>query len=276
MIDLDHAGVAVRDAISAAELLVGRFGASVVRGGTAPGFRAIQLDLGVESGGMVLELLEPSTSDRADFLARFLERRGPGFHHLTFYVDELHREVARLGEAGYVPDIVNTADPRFLEIFLGPAKAHGTVVQLVQAAGDDEVPRLGTSNDPWWRPLPPRASDRLCLHRVVLKTADLSGARRLFSDVLRGEECASGPGWVELRWRSGRLRLATSRGAESGVTHGEYHTSGDVQVNELLPTVPLVRVSPSRHQMSPPSVRARVFRVDATTAGESLIKSPDL
>jgi len=48
-----------------------------------------------------LELLEPT--DPASPVARFLEKRGPGLHHLCFAVQDIHKAMASAKAAGLAP-----------------------------------------------------------------------------------------------------------------------------------------------------------------------------
>lgn len=77
---LDHVGVATDDADALAELLGGLLDAVVVHEETFDGLELVFLDAGEAD----IELLEPL--DDGGPVARFLDRRGPGLHHLAFEV----------------------------------------------------------------------------------------------------------------------------------------------------------------------------------------------
>ena len=83
-------------------VLVSELGGTLVSGGDAAGFRAMQIRLGDLVAGMTIELLEPWNLDRSDFLVRFLDRHGDGPHHLTFKVPDLAAELERLEQSGCV------------------------------------------------------------------------------------------------------------------------------------------------------------------------------
>jgi methylmalonyl-CoA/ethylmalonyl-CoA epimerase len=83
--------------------------------------------------GYPLELVEPTGADGP--IARFLARRGEGFHHLTIYVDDLEPLVARLEADGFrvvgrasVPGGRRTA-------FIHPGDAHGILLQFWEEPG---------------------------------------------------------------------------------------------------------------------------------------------
>ena len=51
------------------------------------------------AGESKVELLVPTSPDSA--IAKHLEKRGPGLHHLAFHVDDLDAELTRLEGRGY-------------------------------------------------------------------------------------------------------------------------------------------------------------------------------
>jgi methylmalonyl-CoA epimerase len=53
---------------------------------------------GLAAGDVLVELLEPK--DPASPIAKFLEQRGPGIHHICFTVDHLDATLTRCREAG--------------------------------------------------------------------------------------------------------------------------------------------------------------------------------
>jgi methylmalonyl-CoA/ethylmalonyl-CoA epimerase len=80
--------------------------------------------------GYKMELLEPV--EPTSFVARFLARRGQGFHHLALDVDRLDPLVARLEGAG-----LEVVDKRDLgggrkTAFLHPRSSHGVLIQFWQ------------------------------------------------------------------------------------------------------------------------------------------------
>src|SRR5690348_15950384 len=132
--DLHHVALATRDAGALLEPLVGDLDGVLTMGGENVGFRSYQVRLGDATEGMTVEILEPWRPERFDFLKRFVARHGEGPHHLTFKVPDLAATLERVHRTGYTPVGVSLADPRWKEAFLQPREAHGTVVQLAQAA----------------------------------------------------------------------------------------------------------------------------------------------
>ena len=79
-----------------------------------------------------LELLEPLSPDSP--VGRFLERRGPGLHHIAYRTPDIRRELERLSEEGF--DLIDT-EPRpgaggHLVAFLHPGTTGKILVELVQ------------------------------------------------------------------------------------------------------------------------------------------------
>ena len=80
--------------------------------------------------GYKMELLEPITSD--GFVARFLARRGEGFHHIAIDVDRLDSLVERLAADGI--RVVDAAELRGgrKTAFIHPRDAYGVLIQFWQ------------------------------------------------------------------------------------------------------------------------------------------------
>lgn len=94
---LEHLGIAVAD-LEAAEKIF----SDVL--GSAPYKREEVEDEGVltsflRAGESKVELLASTTEDGP--IARHLDRRGPGLHHVAFFVDDLPAEIDRLQRLGY-------------------------------------------------------------------------------------------------------------------------------------------------------------------------------
>lgn len=83
-------------------------------------------------GESLLELLEPTATHSP--IARFIEKRGAGLHHVAFRVDDLEREIARLTEsdAPFLADKPSAGRHGTRVIFLHPKWAGGVLVELVE------------------------------------------------------------------------------------------------------------------------------------------------
>jgi methylmalonyl-CoA epimerase len=82
-------------------------------------------------GGSEIELIEPTTPDSS--LAKFLEKRGEGLHHICLEVDNIDAALAEIQEKG-VP--VLDKQPRVAAegraIFIHPKAAHGVLLELIE------------------------------------------------------------------------------------------------------------------------------------------------
>jgi methylmalonyl-CoA/ethylmalonyl-CoA epimerase len=135
-------------------------------------FAQVEFDRGAK-----LELLQPIPGMGSEFLRRFLNRNGPGPHHLTFKVPDIHAAIAEVGAAGY--GVVNERfdNPNWREAFLHPKQSHGIVIQIAQPGGDE----------PWEAPPPLPPSLQAGLPTITVIThlvADLDAATKLFSGPL--------------------------------------------------------------------------------------------
>ncbi len=106
-------------------------GAEWVSGGTNRGFAPGQLRF---RNGARLEMLMPWDVHVDDFLARFLDRSGPGAHHLTFKVADLGAALDEARQAGFEPIGIDLSNPGWMEAFIHPKQATGVVVQLAESS----------------------------------------------------------------------------------------------------------------------------------------------
>jgi methylmalonyl-CoA epimerase len=129
---LEHVGIAVEDLESALAFYRDALGLEVDVPEDVPsqGVRASHIQVGTPA----LELIEATRPDSP--IARFIDRRGPGLHHVTLRVEDLRAALARLEAKG-----VRLVDrePRpgargALVAFLHPSAAHGVLVELTQPA----------------------------------------------------------------------------------------------------------------------------------------------
>jgi len=79
-----------------------------------------------------IELLESTDPDGV--IAKFIEKKGEGLHHIAFDVTDIRAEMKRLSEAGF--QLLN-AEPKpgadnKLVCFLHPKQTHGVLVELCQ------------------------------------------------------------------------------------------------------------------------------------------------
>jgi methylmalonyl-CoA/ethylmalonyl-CoA epimerase len=85
---------------------------------------------GFIAGESLVELLEADTPDSP--IGRFLEKRGPGIHHICFSVDDLDGTLARCREAGLrlIDQRPRTGAEGKRIAFLHPSSTGGILVEL--------------------------------------------------------------------------------------------------------------------------------------------------
>ncbi len=136
---VDHLGIAVRS-IAESRVFYEALGLAVEAIEEVPGDQ-VRVAM-IPCGAMRLELLEPTSPESP--IARFLERRGPGLHHLCLATDDLGADDARLREAGYQllrPEPSRGAGGCWIQ-FVHPKSTGGVLVELSQPpAGASEAAR---------------------------------------------------------------------------------------------------------------------------------------
>ena len=93
-------------------------------------------------GESKVELVEPT--DDTTGVARFLESKGEGFHHVCFEVDNLAEALIRLELDGL--ELIDTAPRRGAEgpvAFIHPRSCQGVLVELIEAPGGPAWRSLG-------------------------------------------------------------------------------------------------------------------------------------
>lgn len=131
---LDHIGIAVGDLAQALAFYRDALGLEVEPPEEVASQRVRAHFVPV--GEATLELLEPTSPDSP--IAKFIEKRGPGVHHVTLRVDDIREALARLTARGVR---LIDASPRegaegALIAFVHPASTHGVLVELKQRLKD--------------------------------------------------------------------------------------------------------------------------------------------
>lgn len=93
-------------------------------------------------GGVKIELVRPT--DDTTGVARFLESKGEGFHHICFEVADLSETLTRLAIDGV--ELIDTAPRKGAEgpvAFLHPRSCHGVLVELIERPGGPSWSSLG-------------------------------------------------------------------------------------------------------------------------------------
>jgi len=132
---LSHVAIAVRAADALVEVLVSALGAT--RGGEELLDGGALRVVFVRLGPVTLELLEPRSPEHA--VARFLDTRGPGLHHVSLEVSDLAAQLARARAAGVrlVDEVPRPGAHGTQVAFLHPKSLGGVLVELCQARSRD-------------------------------------------------------------------------------------------------------------------------------------------
>jgi methylmalonyl-CoA/ethylmalonyl-CoA epimerase len=90
-----------------------------------------------QTGESKIELLEASNPNSA--IAKFIDKRGEGIHHIAFEVDDIYAEMKRLEAEGF--RLLNETPKRGadnkLVCFVHPKTANGVLVELCQTIKED-------------------------------------------------------------------------------------------------------------------------------------------
>jgi LAO/AO transport system kinase len=129
---LDHVGIAVKSIDDALRLFEDQLGMQVASRETVAQ-EMVEVTM-LPAGDSKIELLEPSAPQSA--VSKFLEKHGPGLHHVALRVPDLNGAIERLRSAG--ARLVN--DPRpgpdgRLYVFVHPASAGGVLLELIEESG---------------------------------------------------------------------------------------------------------------------------------------------
>ena len=125
---VDHVGIAV-ESVADAEPLLELLGAEklVDEPDYDQGFRWAYYELGDASR---LELIAPIEGEES-FLTGYLERSGPGLHHVTIEVADVGAAMEAL-EAGGVTVVDHAEREGYTEAFVPPGEANGVLYQLME------------------------------------------------------------------------------------------------------------------------------------------------
>ena len=95
---LEHLGIAVRDLDAAEKIYTDLLGAPAYKRETVAD-EGVMTSFFATANGAKIELLQSTTPDGP--IARHIDKRGEGLHHIAFGVDDLEAEIARLEGLGY-------------------------------------------------------------------------------------------------------------------------------------------------------------------------------
>lgn len=127
---IEHLGIAVKDLEKSNELfkkLLGKnhYKEEAVEGeGVKTSFFMV--------GETKVELLEASRDDSP--IAKFIDKKSEGIHHIAFEVEDIFKEIERLKSEGFeiLNEIPKSGADNKLVVFLHPKTTNGVLVELCQ------------------------------------------------------------------------------------------------------------------------------------------------
>lgn len=127
---IEHIGIAVKNINDSTQIFAKLFGKQAYKREE------------VESEGVLteffqigpnkIELLESTKADSA--IAKFIEKKGEGIHHIAFDVEDIYAEMARLKDEGFIllnEEPKKGADNK-LVCFVHPKSSNGVLIELCQ------------------------------------------------------------------------------------------------------------------------------------------------
>ncbi|GAB1449464.1 MAG: methylmalonyl-CoA epimerase [Bacteroidetes bacterium] len=127
---IEHIGIAVKNAAISKELFSKLFN-------TPPYKEEEVVSEGVktiffQTGPNKIELLEASNPESP--IAKFIEKRGEGIHHIAFAVENIEAEIERLKQEGFqfIQEVPKDGADNKRIVFLHPKSTNGVLIELCQ------------------------------------------------------------------------------------------------------------------------------------------------
>ncbi len=127
---IEHIGIAVKNIDKSNDLFASLFGEShyKIEDVLSEGVRTSFFQIGTNK----IELLEATNKDSP--IAKFIDKKGEGIHHIAFAVNNIEQEIARLKKEGFT--VINEKPKRGadnkLVAFLHPKSTNGVLIELCQ------------------------------------------------------------------------------------------------------------------------------------------------
>jgi methylmalonyl-CoA/ethylmalonyl-CoA epimerase len=127
---LAHIGIAVKDLKASSKLFQALLGKPSDHSESVPDQKVETAFFHV--GQTAIELT--AASDAESSIAKFIEKRGEGIHHLSFVVDDLGKELSRLKAEGFqlVDEKPRVGADGHSVAFLHPKSTNGVLIELCQ------------------------------------------------------------------------------------------------------------------------------------------------
>jgi len=127
---VDHIGIAVRNLDSAIKYYCDGLGLELLKMEDVPK-EDIRVAI-LRAGGMTLELMEPRQN--VGVVAKFIQNRGEGIHHISFQVESVEATLRRLKERGIalVDETPRVGVGGRKAAFLHPRSSFGVLIEICE------------------------------------------------------------------------------------------------------------------------------------------------
>ncbi len=127
---IEHIGIAIKDPEKSIPLFNLLFNATPYKSEAVASEHV--LTHFYQCGPNKIELLEPTSEESA--IAKFIEKKGEGIHHIAFAVDDIEQEMIRLKQAGFhfINETPKRGADNKLIAFLHPKSCNGVLIELCQ------------------------------------------------------------------------------------------------------------------------------------------------
>ena len=131
---IEHIGIAVKNINTSNELFKALFGEAhyKIEDVDSEGVKTSFFKCGPNK----IELLQATTEESP--IAKFIEKKGEGIHHIAFAVDNIEEEIARLQDEGFtmIHEVPKRGADNKLIAFLHPKSTNGVLIELCQDIRD--------------------------------------------------------------------------------------------------------------------------------------------
>ena len=134
MLHIDHIGIAVKD-LGVSNVLFSKLLGIMPYKHEEVATEGVKTSF-FKQGQTKIELLEASNPDSP--IAKFIEKKGEGIHHIAFEVTDIEAEMARLQAEGFISlnDKPKAGADNKLVCFLHPKSSNGVLIELCQSVVD--------------------------------------------------------------------------------------------------------------------------------------------
>jgi len=134
---IEHIGIAVKDIEESEQLFATLFGVEGYKRELVESQNVLTSFFRL--GNNKIELVQGTTGESV--ISKYIEKKGPGFHHIAFAVTDIRSEMERLKKEGFIllhEEPVDGADNKLI-CFLHPKSTGKMLVELVQEKEHDGV-----------------------------------------------------------------------------------------------------------------------------------------